>query len=75
MTEIKSLHAFVDAIRDSNTIDEIIMQLEHASDDMSSRYDDPMIDNYLTAAKKLLEEFSKEVGKIAQNEIVKKEKI
>ena len=72
-SKIKNFGVFVGHIRADNTISEISKQLESYMDFYSSDYEEEFLENYVGKAKELLDEFSTQILKMAEMEIVKRE--
>lgn len=70
---IKNFREFMGHVRAENTISELSSALESFMDFYSKDYTDEFLDNYVGKAKELLDECSKEILQMAENEIVKKE--
>lgn len=70
VAKIKNFRDFIGHVRASQTIDDISLNLERFMDFHSSDYEEEFLDNYIGEAKKLLDEFSKQVTKMAEEEIV-----
>lgn len=73
VSTIKNFTAFVGHIRAENTISDISLCLERYMDFYSSDYEDDFLENYIGEAKRLLDEFSKHLLKMAEEEIQKKD--
>lgn len=71
-SKIKNFRDFIGHIRAAQTIDDISMNLERFMDFYSSDYADEFLESYIGEAKKLLDEFSMQITKMADEEIVKK---
>ncbi len=72
--KIKNLRGFVGHIRATQTIDDISMNLEKFMDYYSKDYEEEFLDNYIGEAKKLLDKFSIQIGKMAEEEIIREMK-
>ena len=72
VSTIKNFSAFVGHIRAEHTISDISLALEQYMDFYSSDYEDDFLDSYIGEAKKLLDDFSKQLLKFAQDEVTKK---
>ena len=74
VSKIKDFRAFMGHVRASQTIDDISVNLEGFMDFYSKDYEEEFLENYIGEAKKLLDEFSMQITKMAEEEIEKKDK-
>lgn len=70
--QIKNLHDFIGHIRASQTIDDASANLDQFMDFYSKDYEEEFLDNYIGEAKRLLDEFSLQITKMAEEEIVER---